>query len=171
MSGSSPIRASGASGPVLHGGRGLSHRQVGELGDERGFVLGEQSRGAVLEVGDDRLDLTTGQHTVTVGHGGDREGAQPPASHGMASGIAAGTPRVVAEPGAHGRGTVVAPHLGGVVFTDSSEQLGIEPIKQHNASVSTTQSMGRSSPSIAFVSGSRIALTCSVMARSVQVFV
>ena len=48
----------------------------------------------------------------------------------MASGIAAGTPRVVAEPGAHGRGTVVAPHLGGVVFTDSSEQLGIEPIKQ-----------------------------------------
>jgi hypothetical protein len=37
---------------------------------------------------------------------------------------------VVAEPGGHGGGAVVAPQLGGVVFAHGGEQLGIEPIGQ-----------------------------------------
>jgi hypothetical protein len=63
----------GAPGPVLHRDRGVAHRKAGEFGDQLRFVLGEQADSAVLEVGHDRLDLPTGQDTVPVGGGRDRE--------------------------------------------------------------------------------------------------
>jgi hypothetical protein len=37
---------------------------------------------------------------------------------------------VVAQPGGHGGGAVVAPQLGGVVLTHGGQQLGIESICQ-----------------------------------------
>jgi hypothetical protein len=49
----------GVAGPGLHGGGGLADRQRDERGNQFGFVLGEQGDGAVLEVGDDGLDLAT----------------------------------------------------------------------------------------------------------------
>jgi hypothetical protein len=93
-------------------------------------VPGEQADGAVLEVGQDRLDLPTGQPTVPIGGGGHRQFPEPPGGLGTAGRVAAGTLGVVAEPGGHGGGPVVAPQLGGVVRTDGSQQLGIESICQ-----------------------------------------
>jgi hypothetical protein len=56
---------------------------------------------------------------------------------------------VVAEPGGHGGGTVVAPQLGGVVLAHRGQQLGIESIRQDERVGHTPLSMGRSRWSIA----------------------
>jgi hypothetical protein len=44
--------------------------------------------------------------------------------------LAAGLAGVVAHPGGHGGGAVVAPHLGGVVVADGGDEFGIEPVGQ-----------------------------------------
>jgi hypothetical protein len=105
-----------------------------------GFVFGEQAHGAVLEVGDDGLDLPTREHPRR-GRRPRSRGAHTQAAggSGAAGGLAARLAGVVAQPRGHGGGAVVAPHLGSVVFADRGEKLGIEPIRQrecfgeHNA--------------------------------------
>ena len=148
-SGSSPNRASARRAQILHGGGGIADRQRGQLGDQLGFVVGEQADSAVLEVDDDRLDLPTRQHTVAVGGGGDGELTKPAGGSGAAGGLAAGLAGVVAQPRGHGGGAVVAPDLGGVVVADGGEKLGIEPIGQRERFDRTALSMGRSRSSIA----------------------
>jgi hypothetical protein len=120
-----------APSPILHRGGGVTHRQRGQVGDQLGFVFGEQADGAVLEVHDDGLDLPTREHTVAVGGRGHGELTQAAGGLGAAGGLAARLAGVVAQPPVHGSGAVVAPYLGSVVFTDRRQKLGIEPIRQH----------------------------------------
>jgi hypothetical protein len=63
----------GAAGPVLHRDSGVTHRQPRQFEHQFGLMVGEQARGAVLEVGHDGVDLPARQDTVAVGGGGDRE--------------------------------------------------------------------------------------------------
>ena len=93
-------------------------------------MMGEQVDGAVGEVGHDRLDLATREHTVPIGRGGHRQHVEPPSRLGAAGGVAAGSPGVVPQPGGHGGGAVVAPHLGTIVLAHGRQELGIEPIGQ-----------------------------------------
>jgi hypothetical protein len=111
-------------------GGGVTDRQVDQVGDQFGFVFGEQAHGAVLEVHDDGLDLPTRQHAVAIGGRGHGELTQAAGGSGAAGGLAAGLAGVVAQPRGHGSGAVVAPYLGSVVFTDRGQKLGIEPICQ-----------------------------------------
>jgi hypothetical protein len=116
--------------PRLHRGGGLADRQPGQIGNQFGLVLREQGDCAVLEVGDDRLDVATGQHTVAVGGSGDGELTKTAGGPGAGGGV---TPRLagaVPQPRGHGGSAVVAPELCGVVLTRDGKQFGIQPIEQ-----------------------------------------
>ena len=86
----------GPSGPVLHRDRGVVTDSRANSGTSCGLVAGEQADGAVLEVGDDGLDLPARQDTVVVGAGGDRQLPEPAGGLGAAGGVAAGLAGVVA---------------------------------------------------------------------------
>ena len=56
---------------------------------------------------------------------------QSPGGLGTVGGVASGPSGVVSEPGGNGGGAVVVPELGGVVLAHDGQQLGVEPIRQH----------------------------------------
>src|SRR5919106_1572576 len=118
----------GVAGPGLHPGRGLGHRQLRKPGDELGLVLGEQAGGAVAQVGDDGLHLPPRQGPGAVGGGHDGQLAEPAGGLGAQGGVAAGALGPAPQPGGHGGGAVVAPHLGPIVLTDGGNEFGVEPV-------------------------------------------